>query len=111
MKFPLIKALKRSGTEVTEPFLHKHLKHLAHKIACTDGAVNKLKDYAVRGNKHLERGPDYIIGDFDSLKKESLKWLDDQVCIYKILNLNYLSLHVVRGRVLQDLPFQRSKYN
>ena len=27
----------------------------------------------------LRRGPDYIVGDLDSIKPESIKWLNDQV--------------------------------
>ena len=54
---------------------------LAHKIVCSDGAINEIKTYFE--NKTISRGPDFIIGDFDSIDPQSIKWLDDTVTIPK----------------------------
>lgn len=53
---------------------------LARKIVFTDGAVNVYKEYYenVKGHKS-ERGPDFVIGDMDSIDSESLEWLNDKV--------------------------------
>jgi thiamine pyrophosphokinase len=50
---------------------------LANKIICLDGAINKLKKYFE--NDPISRGPDFVIGDFDSIDPQSIKWLEDTV--------------------------------
>ena len=54
---------------------------LATKIICLDGAVGRLKSYSEKSKSfQFKRGPDYVIGDFDSIDPDSLKWLNDKVC-------------------------------
>lgn len=52
---------------------------LAHKIVCSDGAINKIKNYFK--DEKISRGPDFVIGDFDSIDPQSIKWLDDTVIV------------------------------
>lgn len=83
------------GTEVHEKRQISSFHVLAHKIICLDGAINKLKDYFENGET-ISRGPDYIIGDFDSIDPESVNWLNDKVNA----KCNRLTIFVVWERFL-----------
>ena len=43
--------------------------------------MNKLKEHVEATGVPLKRGPDYIVGDLDSIEPESIKWLNDQVAL------------------------------
>ena len=75
------KTLNHFGIAVTHdhPQLTINKVFLAYKIVCLDGAINKLKNYFESLEKSFPRGPDFIIGDFDSIDPESIKWLNDTV--------------------------------
>ena len=46
----------------------------------TDGAVNIYRDYYDKIEKNnIDRGPDYVVGDMDSIDSESLDWLNNKV--------------------------------
>lgn len=55
---------------------------LAAKIVCLDGALNRFKNFITANAANREkilRGPDFIIGDTDSIDPDSIDWLNRTV--------------------------------
>lgn len=50
---------------------------LAFKIICLDGAVDRIKSHFE--SQDIVRGPDYIVGDLDSISADAIKWLNCKV--------------------------------
>ena len=60
---------------------------IAFKIVCLDGAIKKIKRYSEESHRNFNRGPDFIIGDFDSIDEDSINWLKNKVLQFSFVLL------------------------